>query len=104
MITQKDINKDNIWEHFGSMNLILQIWGNVNTGNEDNEEWRVTADQYQPRRNRVWNGDFNDKEQFIINVKDTIERLKIGQQLLQDWLDGKIDDVYYWDLDQLNAD
>lgn len=46
-------------------------------------------------------GEFSDKEQFIANVKDTIERLKIGQQLLQDWLDGKTDTVYYRDLEKL---
>ncbi len=96
MITQKDINKDNLIPT-GSMNLTMQIWGNING---EDQQWN--GDIYQPRKNRVYNGDLEDKETLINSVKDTIERLKIGQQLLQDWLDGKIDDVYYWDIDKLS--
>lgn len=103
-MTQKDINKNNLTSN-GEMNLIMQIWGNINGGEavkeQTDEEWAVTVDQYQPRKNRIWNGELNDKEELVANVKDTIERLKIGQQLLQDWLDGKTDNVYYWDLDKL---
>ncbi len=95
-IKQSDINKDNLTV-FGSMNLMLQIMGPVT-----DEE--VQADQYQPRKNKVWSDTFVNDDRFKDNVKDTIERLKIGQQLLQDWLDGKTDIVYYYDLDKLPVD
>jgi hypothetical protein len=95
-IKQSDINKDNLTV-FGSMNFMLQIRGSVT-----NES--VQADQYQPRRNKVWSDTFVNDDRFKANVKDTIERLKIGQQLLQDWLDGKTDTVYYYDLDKLPVD
>jgi hypothetical protein len=85
----------------GSMNLILQIMGSINNTDGEDGQWLVNADQYQPRKNRVWSGEFTNKEQFISNVKDTIERLKIGQQLLQDWLDDTTDTVYYYDVDKL---
>ncbi len=105
-MTQKDIKKENLTT-FGSVNLIMQVWGNVTGKNihpytvedeEDTEMYQI--DQYQPRKNRVWSGKLS-REEVRVNIKDTIERLKIGQQLLQDWLDGKIDNVYYWDLDKL---
>lgn len=92
-ITQKDINQDNLTT-FGSMNLILQIRGGVN-------EEKIAADQYQPRKNKIWSETFSNDDMFKENVKDTIERLKIGQQLLQDWLDGKTDTVYYFNIEKL---
>lgn len=61
------------------MNLILQILGSVT-------DETVQAGQYQSRMNRVWSDTFVNNDRFKANVKDTIERLKIGQQLLQEIL------------------
>lgn len=85
-----DVNK---FTHRGSMNYILQIWGNVN-----NEE-EVTVDQYQPRRNCIWHGEMSTesaKEQVV----ETIERMKCAINLMQDWLDGKVNEVYYWETEE----
>lgn len=58
-MTQKDINKENLMDHTGSMNIIMQISGHVDNGTIDGEapeKWQVNADQYQPKWNRVWSG------------------------------------------------
>lgn len=78
--------------HMGSMNYILQVWGNSKT-NED-----VEVDQYQPRKNRIWRGSLSSREAKE-QVQETMERMKIAIELMQDWLDGKIDRVYYWQYD-----
>lgn len=92
-ITKADIEQSNL-DPMGSMNILMQIMGSIN-----DEE--VQYDNYMPRRNRVATETSAPKE-LIQQAKDTIERLKIGQQLLQDWIDGKVEHVYYWDLDKLS--
>lgn len=83
--------------HMGSMNYILQVW---RTYDENNEEVNIAYDQYQPRRNRIWHG-FNDISEDDIkrDIAETIERMKIAQIQLQEFLDGKRDTVYYWEPD-----
>ena len=77
--------------HRGSMNYILQIFSE-----KDSDEVRV--DQYQPRKNYVWTGEIS-KEELKPQVEETIERMKIAITQMQEYLDGKRDAVYYWELD-----
>ncbi len=77
--------------HIGSMNYILQIFSEA-----DSDE--VQVDQYQPRRNRVWTGEMT-KEELKPQVEETIERMKIAITHLQEYLEGKRDTVYYWELE-----
>lgn len=72
----------------GSMNYILQIFSE-----KDSDE--VQVDQYQPRRNKVWSVTMT-KEELKPHVEETIERMKIAINLMQEYLDGKRDTVYYW--------
>lgn len=76
--------------HIGSMNYVLQIFSE-----KDSDE--ATIDQYQPRKNRVWTGQVSKKE-LKKDVEETIERMKIAITLMQEYLDGKRDTVYYWEL------
>ena len=77
--------------HRGSMNYILQIFSE-----KDSDEVRV--DQYQPRRNTIWTGEMT-KQELKPQVEETIERMKIAITQMQEYLDGKRDTVYYWELD-----
>jgi len=77
--------------HSGSMNYILQIFSE-----KDSDE--VTVDQYQPRRNKVWNVEMT-KQEVKPRVEETIERMKIAITHLQEYLEGKRDTVYYWELE-----
>ena len=77
--------------HIGSMNYIVQIFSEKNSD-------EVIVDQYQPRRNRVWTGKMT-KEELKPQVEETIERMKIAMTHLQEYLDGKRDTVYYWELE-----
>jgi hypothetical protein len=74
----------------GSLNYILQIMP------DDEDPDTIYVDQYQPRRNRVWNGGMT-KEELIPQVEETIERMKIAISHMQEYLDGKRDYVYYWE-------
>lgn len=77
--------------HSGSMNYILQIFS-------EKDSDTVQVDQYQPRRNRVWSGEMTKKE-IEPQVEETIERMKIAINHLQEYLDGNRGDVYYWQLE-----
>jgi hypothetical protein len=77
--------------HIGSLNYIVQI-----LSEKDSDE--VQVDQYQPRKNRVWSG-LVTKEELKPQVEETIERMKIAIMQMQEYLDGKRDVVYYWQLD-----
>jgi hypothetical protein len=77
--------------HIGSMNYILQIFSE-----KDSDE--VKVDQYQPRRNRVWTGEMT-KEELKPQVEETIERMKIAITQMEEYLEGKRDTVYYWELE-----
>jgi len=77
--------------HIGSMNYILQIFSEKYSD-------EVTVDQYQPRKNRVWNGEMT-KEELKPQVEETIERMKIAITQMQEYLEGKRDTVYYWELE-----
>ena len=77
--------------HKGSMNYILQIFSE-----KDSDE--VQVDQYQPRRSTVWSGEMTKKE-LKAQVEETIERMKIAITHLQEYLEGKRDTVYYWQLE-----
>lgn len=89
LVDKNEINT-NVLTHVGSMNYILQVW---KTKNGD-----VAVDQYQPRKNKIWSGEMSDSEsrQQII---ETMERMKIAIELMQEYLDGKRDYVYYWEFD-----
>ncbi len=78
--------------HIGSMNYILQIFSE-----KDSDE--IQVDQYQPRRNKVWTGEMT-KEELKPQVEETIERMKIAITHLQEYLEGKRDTVYYWELEK----
>lgn len=88
-----EINKDKL-THMGSMNYILQVFKD-----EDEEGKFVRIDQYQPRRNLVWSGEIHEA-QARVEIEETIERMKIAIMLFQEFLDGKRDYVYYWQLDE----
>jgi hypothetical protein len=75
----------------GSMNYILQILPEEDSG-------EVQVDQYQPRRNTVWTGNMS-KDKLRPEVEETIERMKIAILHLQEYLDGKRDTVYCWELE-----
>lgn len=75
----------------GSLNYILQIFST-----KDSDE--VQVDQYQPRKNRVWTGTMT-KEELKPQVEETIERMKIAIMQMEEYLQGKRDIVYYWELD-----
>lgn len=77
--------------HVGSMNYILQIFS------EPGSDF-AQIDQYHPRKNSVWSGEM-DKEELRPRVEETIERMKIAIQHFQEYLDGKRDTVYYWELE-----
>jgi hypothetical protein len=77
--------------HGGSMNYILQIFSE-----KDSDE--VTVDQYQPRKNMVWNSEMT-KDELKPQVEETIERMKIAITQMQEYLEGKRDTVYYWELE-----
>jgi hypothetical protein len=79
--------------HIGSMNYILQVW------QDDEDETKVTVDQYQPRKNIIWTGEM-DKTEAVTQIQETMERMKIAIQLFQDFIDGKITHVYYWEVDE----
>ena len=78
--------------HIGSMNYILQIFS-------EKDSDKVTVDQYRPRKNRVWNGEMT-KEELKPQVEETIERMKIAITQMQEYLEGKRDTVYYWELEK----
>ncbi|MDG1950246.1 MAG: hypothetical protein P8J32_05545 [bacterium] len=85
-----EINKNKL-TFTGSMNYILQIFSS-------SESDEVQVDQYQPRRNKVWSGEMS-KEDLRPQVEETIERMKIAMSQMQEYLDGKRDTVYYWQLE-----
>lgn len=96
-MTHKEIleelrNSVNVENHttFGEMNIILQVI-------KDDGEETYTVDNYMPRKNIVASLDGQTREEVIVSVKDTIERMKVGINLMQDFVDGKIDNVYYWE-------
>lgn len=65
------------------MNYILQIFS-------EKDSDVVQVDQYQPRRNKVWSGTMT-KEELKPQVEETIERMKIAINQMQEYLDGKRD-------------
>jgi hypothetical protein len=81
----------------GSMNYILQIMP------DDEDPNNIFVDQYQPRRNKVWSGEMT-KEELKPQVEETIERMKIAILQMQEYLDGKRNHVYYWELPNENPE
>jgi len=77
--------------HMGSMNYILQVFS-------DDDMEMVTVDQYQPRKNYIWQGEMT-KNAVRPQIEETIERMKIAITHFQEYLDGKRDNVYYWELE-----
>jgi hypothetical protein len=86
-----EINKKKL-TFLGSMNYILQIFSEKDSDN-------VKVDQYQPRKNWVRTCEMT-KEELKPQVEETIERMKIAINQLQEYLDGKRDTVYYWQLEK----
>ena len=86
------VNTENLKHLFGDMNIIVQ---SIPPDEDDIKEgiYRIYPDIYQPRKNRVWsyaqrgdeyinlNND-NEKEEYIMHLKDSAERLKILSHLL----------------------
>jgi len=85
-----EIKKEKL-SYFGSMNYVVQIFSK-----KDSDKAQV--DIYQPRRNKAFT-EFTTKEELRPQVEETIERMKIAIQQMQEYLDGKRDIVYYWQLD-----
>ena len=75
----------------GSMNYILQIttW----------EDGTIEVDNYRPRKNNVAKMEITEEELRPM-VEETIERMKIAIKLFQEYLEGKRETVYYWELDK----
>lgn len=75
----------------GSMNYILQIttW----------EDGTIEVDNYRPRKNNVVKMEITEEE-LRPRVEETIERMKIAIKLFQEYLEGKRETVYYWELDK----
>ena len=75
----------------GSMNYILQIttW----------EDGTIEVDNYRPRKNNVAKMEITEEELRPM-VEETIERMKIAIKLFQEYLGGKRETVYYWELDK----
>ena len=76
----------------GSMNYIVQVWW------DEHEPDVCGVDIYHPRRNDVWTGEVS-KEEADEKIRETMERMKIAITQFQEFLDGKRDSVYYWQLD-----
>jgi phytoene/squalene synthetase len=74
----------------GSMNYIVQV--------HRSPDGEIVADQYQPRRNKIWTGEF-DGEEIKTNIAETIERMKIAINQFNEFLEGTRDSVYYWELE-----
>lgn len=74
----------------GSLNYIVQV---------HKSESGIIADQYQPRRNKIWTGEFQEDE-IRTDIEETIERMKIAINQFQEFLDGTRNSVYYWELEK----
>lgn len=74
----------------GTMNYILQVW--------KGEDGSFEFDNYMPRKNSVWHGTNDDMsyEELVKNLEETKERMKIAIQMIQDFIEGKRDYIYYW--------
>lgn len=73
----------------GSMNYLLQA--------RRTEGGFVSIDNYMPRKNSIWSGEVEEKD-AIYRMQETMERMKIAINLMQDFIDRKTDYVYYWEL------
>lgn len=78
----------------GTMNYVLQVFSE--TDKDGNKTFEF--DNYMPRKNLVWHGSSDDMSynELISNLEETKERMKIAIQMIQDFIDGKRDYVYYW--------
>lgn len=89
MLTKKQlieigVNPDNMKYPMGELNVIVQCFG---FENEEDFDGEVLPDVYHPRKNRVWScgcqGDgFNlkdeeSKKNYVVHLRDSVERLKI---------------------------
>jgi len=79
----------------GSMNYIVQV--------HRSPEGEIIADQYQPRRNKIWTGEFPEDE-IKSDIAETIERMKIAINQFNEFLEGTRDSVYYWELEKEKTD
>lgn len=84
-----DVNK---LTFMGSMNYPVQVWKNE----EDPDTVRIY--NYMPRKNAVCEMDVT-KEEAIVLIREQIERMKIAICQFEEFLEGKVDDVYYWQLE-----
>lgn len=79
---------------FGDMNLILQCSVFLD---EDGAE-HIEYDNYMPRKNRVYTGyDDITKEDLVNHLKDTKERLKMYSRMIDEFIDGNTNRIYYWE-------
>lgn len=80
----------------GSLNYIVQ----AQRWRDDDGILHFSFDNYMPRKNRIYHGEDEDTyEDLIESMKETIERMKIAQRQMQDFIDGKNDFFYYWETD-----
>lgn len=81
----------------GSMNYIVQVF------DDESDPSLVTIDQYQPRKNKVYSGTMSKRE-VKEQIRETIERMKIAIGLFEEYLEGKREYVYYWELENEETD
>lgn len=86
-----EIDKSKLTFH-GSMNYLLQVKPKFGDPN------MVTFDLYLPRKNRI-HSDECYKEEIRPRVEEAMERMKIAIQLMQEYLDGTREEVYFWQED-----
>lgn len=81
----------------GSMNII------VNVAQDENNPRETEVFRYLPRKQKITSV-VQPTEDIIPEVEESIERLKILQYLLQQWLDKKVRTVYYPELGEERYD
>lgn len=104
------INYDNMNYPYGEMNVIVQWFGSPKEDDENEDEGRFAhPDIYMPRKNSVWSvsddeidlSNEDDRENFIVHLRDSAERLKIWALLLSRQADelektGYTDTICYY--------
>ena len=77
----------------GSMNYVVQVNGRL--GDTD-----CMIEYYLPRKNRLWQEHNEDEKSARQDIEETIERMKIAITKFEEYLEGKSDGVYYWQLEK----
>ena len=93
-LTKRGVDFDNMNYPCGELNIIVMQMAQLKSDVEPGDTFQAYPDVYQPRKNRVWSclcsGDpfsldtKEDKEDYIVHLKDSAERLKIMSILLSE--------------------